>query len=479
MRFLCRFGEMMLKSRQVRHAFTQRLLSNVFDAFKRNGCRVSVNLEQAYLFVESDEAQAASILERVFGIHSISPVHSFPYSDFDSMRDAAANHFRRAVEGKRFAVRCRRVGKHAFSSRDVECAVGALLVAGGRVDLTDPQVTCRIDLRDDQVSFFTDEQEGAGGFPIGSQGRAVCLMSGGIDSPVAAWMALRRGLRIDYLFCNLGGPLQLWGPKSAAKHLTDQWSYGYKPSFYTIDFTEILSAFSRIDHRYRNILLKRFFYRAAQRLAVRIKADAFVTGESLGQVSTQTLSNLRTISRVTDLFPFRPLIAMDKLDIIRIARRIGTLEVSEQVPEFCNVAVSKPKTRSWPAGVEAIESTLPTGLLDEAMRTLTREDLITMSMPEPPESCAIDYIPANALYVWIAAADDRMPPPEEAAQVIESTGIHAWSASVTGDRPVVLNCRKGRLSRDAAAYLRAKGIEAYHFEEPQTVQDGSLFGYNI
>lgn len=480
MRFLCRFGEMMLKSRQVRHLFTQRLLSSMYDAFKRNECKAVIRLEQAYLYVDSDDPQTLSILSRIFGIHSISPVESSKLVDRDEIINAAYQHFHSLIQGRRFAVRCRRVGKHSFSSRDMETDIGGRLFEHGSVDLTNPQVTCHVHIRDDAVSLYTDSTAGAGGFPIGSQGRGICLMSGGIDSPVAAWQALRRGLRIDYLFCNLGGPLQVWGPKHAAKQLTDNWSFGYRPSFYTVDFTKILAAFAQVDHKYRNILLKRFFYRAADRLANQLGADAFVTGESLGQVSTQTLSNLRTISTVTNLFPFRPLIGMDKLEIIQVARRIDTLKISEKVPEFCNVSVSKPKTVSRIADLETIESRLPDGLLDQAMETLTREDLIAMTVPEYPESCAIGSIPSNALYVWISMADDRASPPPDVHLVVEATDVHRWRSTVSSDRPVVLNCRKGRMSQDIALYLRERGIEAYHFEDIEIdSQDGSLFGYTM
>ncbi|HPQ42267.1 MAG TPA: THUMP domain-containing protein, partial [bacterium] len=265
--FLLKPGEMMLKSKPVRRSFTHRLIHNLWDAIRDSGCDPEgtvIRREQAVVSVKTRDPAVAGVLRRVFGIVSIARVVPMQAMDLDAIVRAGTDHFRADVSGKRFAVRCRRSERTDFSSRDVAAALGAALhpVSAG-VDLTHPEVTCRLDIHDDHVKFYVDEQPAEGGFPIGTQGKAVALISGGIDSPVAAWYGLRRGLEVHYLFCCLGGPMQHWGPSAAAQHLAVHWSYGYRPMLYIADFNPLIHAFRDLDSRYRNILLKRYLYRAA------------------------------------------------------------------------------------------------------------------------------------------------------------------------------------------------------------------------
>ncbi len=467
MRILCRPGEMMLKSRPVRQQFSRQLRTNMFDALKPvfpEGAaeyRISYRRVQANIFIETDHPDALEIARRVFGIVSVAQVHSQSVTGMDQIVAFAKSFFKDLVPGKRYAVRCRRVGEHPFTSLDVERTLGAALIHGARVDLTHPDIVCRVNIVDDAVDVFTDSQAGAGGLPLGTQGRAVCLISGGIDSPVAAWYAMKRGLHVDYLFCNLGGDHQLWGPKTTARYLARNWSYGYKPAFYTVDFTELLAAFTDLDHRYRNILLKRYFYRAADRLASRIGADGIITGEALGQVSSQTLSNLRTITEVTDRLVMRPLIAMDKTAIIADARKIGTLEASEKVPEYCNVAVRKPRTKSNPEALRKLEESISEKILDRAFAQLKKEDLRTMSAPDHTRVYSLKTKPSHSRLIWIRGEGDQQPVPETVDDIINQTEIRSRLKKMDLTGIILVGCERGLLSRDVVSYLRDRGTEAY------------------
>jgi tRNA uracil 4-sulfurtransferase len=462
MKVMCRFGEMILKSKPVRRSFSRRLIANLREACNSLAHPSEIKTFQAFLSVTSEDANLLERVRHVFGFSTLASVETASTDSKEAILEYGKRFFESMVRNRRFAVRCRRFGNHPFTSLDIDRELGALLAPLGKVDLTNPEITCHIDVRDWETNVYTENIKGAGGLPIGSQGHAVCLISGGIDSPVAAWHALRRGLRLDYLFCCLGGPYQLWGPKAAAKVLADRWSYGYQPRFFVADFTDILAAFQTLDRRYRNVLLKRFFYRAADRLAETIRAGAIITGEVLGQVSSQTISNLDTISRAADRLILRPLITMDKNDIMAEAREIGTYAISEKVPEFCNVAVRSPRTVSREADLLRLEARLPPDLLDRVMATMTREQLNLIPELSPPDDCHIDRIPANALYVWIQTADSDQSPPPGVQMTIGATEIRSWMKSLEWEGPVVLDCHKGRLSRDAASYMHENGWEAYY-----------------
>src|SRR5690606_33970450 len=145
--------------------------------------------------------------------------------------------FRDRVAGKRFAVRARRTGTHDFSSKDIEVALGAALLPHSRgVDLSRPETTAYIEVRDAHAFLFADRVTGAGGLPVGVEGRALALISGGYDSAVAAWLMLKRGIALDYVFCNLGSDAYERAVVQVAKVLADDWSYGSRPRLHVLDF---------------------------------------------------------------------------------------------------------------------------------------------------------------------------------------------------------------------------------------------------
>ena len=464
-RYLCRFGEMTLKSRPVRRQFTQRLLYNVKCALKPLNTKFNIIMEQAYIAVTGNHPETADVLARVFGVTSVVRVQSFILNNLDEIVRTGYELFKDRIQGQSFAVRCHRVGDHPFSSQEVQMALGEALLPHGTVNLSHPDVTCRVELRNQIANFHTSSIPGAGGLPIGSQGKVLCLISGGIDSPVAAWQALKRGLQVHYLFCSLGGPHQIYGPLKTAKHLTDFWSYGYQPRFYTVDFTPLLASFQSLDHRYRNILLKRFFYRAADKLADLYNYDAIVTGEVVGQVSSQTISNLQTISNATQKLVIRPIITQDKLEIMRMAEHIGTMAISEHVPEFCNVAVRRPRTRSHEDDLLNLEQEIAPNLLDDAIAEHTREDLLSLPPVEMPQEHCISKIPDNALIIWLYDTGDPGDHPwrNRDTQSIPMTQIRSRVNTIPSGRPIVVDCAKGHLSKDTAAYLSERGFEAYYF----------------
>jgi thiamine biosynthesis protein ThiI len=238
---LLRFsGEIGTKARATRSQFVQRLVGNLRNALLAEGLEPRIRDTHNRIFVELPDAACASVLTRIFGIQSISLVERRPADNLERLVDAGEELFADRVAGKRFAVRARRVGersKIALLPKDIERELGARLLADSAgVDLDNPEETVSIELIGGDAYFFPERIACHGGLPIGASGHAITLISGGFDSAVAAWQLLKRGVRIDYAFCNLGGETHQQGVLRVAKVLADRWSYGDQPRLHAIDF---------------------------------------------------------------------------------------------------------------------------------------------------------------------------------------------------------------------------------------------------
>jgi len=173
---------------------------------------------------------------------------------------------------------------------------------------------------------------------VGSEGRVLAMLSGGIDSAVAVWYAYRMGLDVDFVFFDLGGEQKAIA-LAMARYLKENWGYGSRGEFIYVPFQKVVAQILKIRPSYRNLMLKYAFYKVGEKIAKERNLDAILTGESIGQVSTQTLKNLALLDRSIDTMIIRPLAAMRKSEIIEVARRIGTFDLSYKGKEYC--AISK------------------------------------------------------------------------------------------------------------------------------------------
>ncbi len=415
----------------------------------------------------SSAGDAMRAATRVFGLSSFSRVDAETDADLEEIVRVGHDLYCDAVRGRRYAVAARRIGRHPFSSRDICVDLGAALNPYGTVDLTTPEVTVSVEVRDQRAVLFSGRSEGPGGLPLGVQGRAVCLISGGFDSAVAAWLLLKRGVALDYVFCNLAGPAFERSVIEVARVLAGRWSYGDRPRIHIVDFGEAVKELQdRVTPRYWQVVLKRLMYRAAEGVAAGIGADAVVTGESLGQVSSQTLRNLRAIESVANRPVLRPLVGFDKEEIIRIAQRIGTSALSARVREYCAILEGKPVTAAKVPAVDREEAPLDPALVGRAVEARRVLDLRGLA----DDDLRRDYLWVDGLPGGARLIDCRPPQQDDGwrhprARRVLPREFPDLAATLDRDARYVLYCDNGVQSGQFANLLQALGYEAYALKE--------------
>ena len=484
-------SEVASKSNRTRRRFHKQLIRNLGDALRSTGANPRIRDRWSRLFVTipprggnsaplasagastpaphdpapSDDPMAPAV--RVFGVHSFSRVDAVIDADLDEIVRVGHDLYRDAVTGRRYAVAARRTGRHSFSSRDIGVHLGAALNPYGTVDLTTPEVTVHVEVRDHRTYLFSDRTEGPGGLPVGVQSRAVCLISGGFDSAVAAWLLLKRGVPLDYVFCNLAGPAFERSVIRVTKVLTDHWSYGDRQRMHIVDFEEPVRELQRqVTPRYWQVVLKRLMYRAADQVAARVGADAIVTGESLGQVSSQTLRNLRAIEAAATRPVLRPLVGFDKEEIIRIAERIGTAALSARIKEYCAILEGKPVTAAKVLAVDREEAPLDPGLVDRAVAARKVLDVRKLADADLQRDYLwIDSLPAGALVIDCRPAhqDDGWRHP--GSRHVLPRDFPDLAEKLNKDVKYVLFCDNGIQSGQFANLLQTVGFEAYALKD--------------
>ncbi|MFW5968024.1 MAG: tRNA uracil 4-sulfurtransferase ThiI [Persicimonas sp.] len=461
-------GELCIKSSRVRSRFQDRLVHNIKEALERNEIDYELNRDWSRIDVASDDERAAEVLSRIFGLQGVVPAHLYSWETIDDILDIGEELYADRVAGKKFAVRARRVGDRSqipFNSGEVNRKLGARLVqAGGDVDLDHPEVTVGVEIRTDKAFFLDEELEAPGGLPLGTEGKALALMSGGFDSGVAAWMMQKRGIDLDFLFFNLGGPAHERGVRNVVKKLAGDWSNGYEPTLYVVDFRSMIAEMKeKVSGSYWQLLLKRLMMRAAHKICEEEGYPAMITGESAGQVSSQTLPNLASI-QVPIVTPIlRPLVGLNKTDITQMARRIGTYDISADVPEFCALEGGKPVTNSSPGRLDAEEDKVSRTLLEALVDQRREHSVFEMASGEELVDVEIDRVPEGAVVLdlrtrlednmWRFPDSVRMPFEEaiEKASLLPPQGTY------------LLYCEVGLKSAFLAERLQQAGFDAYSF----------------
>lgn len=336
-------GELRLKSRRTRSRFRRVLRRNLQAALMARGVEATVNDGRGRIMLEGDAHRAAKAASEVFGIHRASIARALGTTDLDALTHRAAAASVDQVDGRTFAVRVRRRGRFPWPSQDAERRIGALLLPRSNgVDLERPETTVVVEVHDDESYLVDAEHSGPRGLPVGSQDPALVLLSGGFDSAVATWRVLRRGVPVHFVHMELACA-QTDAALAVASELTRRWAPGLDPTVWVLDFAEVRERLrSEVAPRYRQVRLKELMLRAADQLAEREELPALVTGEALGQVSTQTMGNLAVIDASARRPVLRPLIGDDKEDIVDEARRIGTYDLCARTREVCDLVTDGP-----------------------------------------------------------------------------------------------------------------------------------------
>ncbi|WP_019624148.1 tRNA uracil 4-sulfurtransferase ThiI [Thioalkalivibrio thiocyanoxidans] len=457
--------EIHLKSPSTRRHFTRVLRRNLKRGL--TGIPHELRTQQGRLVLYTPKPEAAqSVLRKAFGVSTFSPVEVvLKEVSVERLCEVVGAHFTEAVRGRRYAVRCKRHGRKDLSATEVERRVGAVLDGPGSVDLDNPEVVVRIDLDREQAWIYSRREQGGGGLPLGVQGRAMVLISGGFDSAVAAWYIMRRGTAVDFVFCNLGGSVHEEMVLAVCRRLVSDWGAGIRPRMFSVDFSGVVEDLrAKVPGDAWQIVLKRLMYRAAEPIARKRGAEALVTGEALSQVSSQTLSNLETIDAVAGLPVLRPLIGFDKAEIMNRARAIGTFELCEKVPEFCAIADQRPMVTSERAQIERLEAALSDACLEHAVAEARMHDLGAVpATTERTGSLLVDRIPDRAEIIDCQPPDLYRDWHVPGAVNHPADELAASFERLPRDRSYVLYCFRGTQSAVLAERMRAAGYDARAF----------------
>lgn len=333
---LVRYGEIFLKGLN-RPYFIRALVRKIRYAVRGMGADVHVHDGRIFVRGFSDLDTVIDRVTRVFGVHSVSPAVEMPKEDFDALCDQAIA-MTKDLKGT-FKVNARRSDKrYPMNSMAINEEVGYRILNANpelKVDVHHPDYLMNIEIRD-MAYLYVKVVPAVGGMPVGTNGNATLLLSGGIDSPVAGWMIAKRGVQINAVHFH-SYPYTSDRAKEKVLDLARKLSFsccGIR--VHVVPFTEIqMQIHEKCPDEYTTLIMRRYMMRIAERIAEQTESEALITGESIGQVASQTMTALGSTDAVARMPVFRPLIGFDKSEIIAIARKIGTLEISEQPFEDC------------------------------------------------------------------------------------------------------------------------------------------------
>lgn len=473
MQFIVKFfPEITIKSRPVRIQLAKALRDNLRRQLRPVDERIAVVREWDRIVVNcpDDEplrAATVDVLTRTAGIAYFLDVLEFPFIGLEDTLARTLALWQPRLAGKSFAVRCRRVGKHDFSSLDAERFIGGGLTEHcetATVNLKRPDETVRVEIRGQRLYLVNERHPGIGGFPIGTQEPVVSLLSGGFDSTVASYLTMRRGMRTHFCFFNLGGRAHEIGVREVAHYLWSRYGSARRVKLISVPFeTVVADILKHVDDAYMGVVLKRVMLRAAAQIAEQLGAPALVTGESVAQVSSQTLTNLTAIDSATDMLVLRPLITMAKGEIIQLATEIGTEPFAAAMPEYCGVISVKPTTRAKPVRVTHEEGKLTEAVLADALaqaRYINIDEVADESLSEMPVEILPAPLPDSIVIDVRAPAEAERKPLRAGSVVIEKTPFYelaARAAQFDPGKTYMLYCEKGVMSKLHAAHLTEQG----------------------
>lgn len=370
---MLRIGELWLKSEPVKKQFMKTLLRNVRAALDAAGLTYEIEEFRGRVLIHGDAEQIAASVSRVFGIVDVSICTTCGNTPEEIGQAAIALAKEKLKPGMRFAVRAKRQFVKGFTSQQLAAAVADAVwneIPGFVVDLDNPEYEIFVEAREYGGIVYDDRIPAQGGLPLGTAGRSAVLLSAGIDSPVAAWLMMRRGVVLSGVFADAGrwaGPATRDLALDNARILST-WSPGRAFPLWVVPVEKFLDAvYASCDTHYTCLFCKRFMMRVADKIAANNRLEGIVSGENLGQVASQTLQNMKVITASVETPILRPLLTYDKEEIVGIARKIGTYHESPG-DTTCHAVPKKPATRSDSEKICSEEGRMDLeALLDEAV----------------------------------------------------------------------------------------------------------------
>ncbi len=385
--FLIKYAEIGLKGKN-RYVFEDALVSHIHHSLKRLDGKFTVTKEAGRIYAsaaeEFDYDEVIEALKKVFGIAAICPMVQLEDDGYDDLKAKIIEYVDKAYPDKHFTfkVNTRRTNKqYSHTSEEVNRDLGEVILDAfpdTKVDVHNPDVLLNVELRAKRINVYSLVIPGPGGMPVGTNGRAMLLLSGGIDSPVAGYMIAKRGVTIEATYFH-APPYTSDRAKQKVVDLAKQVAkYAGPIKLNVVNFTDIqLYIYEKCPHEELTIIMRRYMMKIAEELAKKDDCLGLITGESIGQVASQTVHSLAVTNAVCTLPVFRPLIGFDKQDIVDISLKIGTYETSiEPYEDCCTIFVAKhPVTKPLLHLIEKSERNL-----EEKIDELVKEAIDTVEV---------------------------------------------------------------------------------------------------
>lgn len=334
---LIKYGELTTKKAN-RNLFISHLYKDIKDKLKDYNINIIKDNSRMYIETNDDIESITNILTKVFGIHSI--VIAYKVNTNNDIIKEKALEVVRNINFKTFKVDTKRSYKEfPYTSMEFNNVIGGLIlknIPNISVDVHNPEYTLKLEIRNDYTYIYTKEIMGAGGYPNGVAGKGLLMLSGGIDSPVSGYLAMKRGIKLECIYFESPPHTSIQAKnkvKSLVKKLTN---YQSEIKLYVVNFTKIQEEiYKNADPEYMITIMRRMMYRISEKIIKRNNLYVLINGESVGQVASQTLTSMNVINNVTNIPVLRPVCCMDKLEIIDIAKKIDTYETSILPYEDC------------------------------------------------------------------------------------------------------------------------------------------------
>lgn len=336
---LIKYGELTTKKGN-RNLFIKILTKNIEEMLQNYDVNIIKNRVRMFIEVKDQKFdEVVNQLQKVFGLHSIVICEKVNTKDIEELKKIAFKMLEQETFDTFKVVTDRADKTYPIKSMEVSRQVGGYLLKylqNKKVDIHHPQLTLHIEIRTDGTYFYTKEVEGIGGYPVGIQGKGMLMLSGGIDSPVAGYLALKRGVQIECIYFDSPPHTSIEAKNKVLTLASILNEYSGHMKVHVIPFTKLQEAiFKNCDPTYMITIMRRMMYRITERLAKKRNCKIIVNGESIGQVASQTLTSMNVINEVTNMPVIRPVACMDKLEIIRMSEKIGTYETSILPFEDC------------------------------------------------------------------------------------------------------------------------------------------------